>query len=77
MGAIIQVMCRLSKGPEMREVDAGIPCGTAYSPALNKVVAACMRRDVSLRPTVVDVAEEVKKHQEKVGWNERSSAGPV
>ena len=68
MGGVIQVMCCYLGQPDQDAVDAKNPCGTYYSPELNKVVELCMRREYLMRPSAVDVAEEVVKQKAKFGW---------
>lgn len=60
MGGVTQAMCRLKPSPEQFWVDQMRGAGKDYTGDLNEAVNKCMARNITRRPTALDVAKAIK-----------------
>ena len=67
VGAVVQAMCRLLVEPDMDLVVINRACGSSYSRELNRMVKWMMDPDPSKRPSVRELAFEVRREMEKRG----------
>ena len=67
MVGLIQCLCLKSHRPVLDPANLGRPCGSHYSPDLNKVVGRCLVGKYRQRPTAVAVAAQVQRVRERMG----------